>query len=85
MKYLSLILWVTQFGLSILVPPCLLLLLAVWLQNKFGLGLWIVAVLGILGILIAIGTARANWRAMRKEAEAASGSKRPPLGFNDHQ
>ena len=85
MKYLSLILWVTQFGLSILVPPCLLLLLAVWLQNQYGLGMWIVAVLGILGLLIAVGTARANWRAMRKEAESASGVKQPPLGFNDHQ
>ena len=85
MKYLSLILWVTQFGLSILVPPCLLLLLAVWLQNQYGLGMWIVAVLGILGLLIAVGTARANWRAMRKEAESTSGGKQPPLGFNDHQ
>lgn len=85
MKYLSLILWVTQFGLSILVPPCLLLLLAVWLQNQYGLGMWTVAVLGILGLLIAVGTARANWRAMRKEAESASGGKQPPLGFNDHQ
>lgn len=85
MKYLSLILWVTQFGLSILMPPCLFLLLAVWLQNKFGLGLWIVAALGILGVLISIGTARANWRAMRKEAEDASGNKTPPISFNDHQ
>jgi len=84
MKKLSLILWVTQFGLSILLPPCLLLLLAVWLQNKFGLGMWIVAVLGILGALISIGTARANWRAMRKEAEEATDNKRPPIGFNDH-
>lgn len=85
MKYLSLILWVTQFGLSILMPPCLFLLLAVWLQNKFGLGLWIVAAMGILGVLISIGTARANWRAMRKEAEDASGNKAPPISFNDHQ
>ena len=84
MKYLSLILWVTQFGLSLLVPPCSLLLLAIWLQNKFGLGLWIVAVLGVLGVLIAIGTAKANWRAMRKDAEAASDNPLPPIAFNDH-
>lgn len=85
MKNLSLILWVTQFGLSILVPPCLLLLLAAWLQQRFGLGIWIVAALGSLGILIAIGTARANWRAMRKEAEKTTDSNRPPISFNDHQ
>lgn len=85
MKKLSLILWVTQFGLSILLPPCLLLLLAVWLQNRFGLGMWILVVLGILGFLIAVSTARANWRAMRKDAEAASDRQPPPVAFNDHQ
>ena len=85
MKILSLILWVTQFGLSILLPPCFFLLLGFWLQQKFGFGLWILAVLGILGALISVGTARANWRAMRKEAEAAAGSGKPPISFNDHQ
>lgn len=85
MKNLSLILWVTQFGLSILVPPCFFLLLAVWLQQKYGFGLWIVAVLGILGALISVGTARANWRAMRKEAQNAADSEKPPVSFNDHQ
>lgn len=85
MKTLSLLLWVTQFGLSIMIPPCLLLLLAVWLQQKFGLGMWIVVVMGIFGILISIGTARANWRAMRNEAEEAAGSKAPPIGFNNHE
>ena len=37
----------------------------------------------ILGILIAVSTARANWRSMRKEAE--SGSQPPPVSFNDHK
>ena len=85
MKTLTMLLWVTQFGLSIMVPPCLLLLAAVWLQQRFGWGMWIVAVMGILGVLISVGTARANWRAMRKEAENAVGSKTPPIGFNNHE
>ena len=33
MKFLNLLMWVTQFGLSILFPLCFFLLLAVWLQN----------------------------------------------------
>ena len=85
MKKLSLILWVTQFGLSILVPPCFFLLLASWLQQKYGIGMWIVAVFGILWVMIAVGTARANWCAMLKEAEDASGSQTPPVGFNNHE
>ena len=85
MKKLTLILWVTQFGLSILMPPCLFLLLAVWLQERFGWGLWIVAVLGVLGLLVAFSTAKANLRAMRRDADAASRKDPPPIAFNDHQ
>lgn len=84
MKFLSLILWVTQFGLSILFPTCFFLFLGVWLQTRFGLGLWIVAVLGVLGFLTSISTARSCLRSMRKEAEKASSQEKPPIAFNDH-
>lgn len=83
MKTLSLILWVTQFGLSILLPPCLFLWLAVYLQQKHGFGPWTTIAGIVLGILVAISTARANWRVMRKEAE--SGAQPPPVSFNDHK
>ena len=82
MKLLELILWVTQFGLSVFIPPCFLLLLANWLQNKFGWGLWCTAVFGILGLLISLSTARANWKAMKKAADRDR--KAPPVSFNDH-
>ena len=36
--------WLTQFGLSVALPPVLLLLGAVWLKNHFALGSWIVLV-----------------------------------------
>lgn len=84
MKFLSLLLWVTQFGLSVLFPLCFFLLLAVWLQSRFGLGLWIVIVLGILGLLTSISTARSCIRSLRKDAEAAGEQKEPPIAFNDH-
>lgn len=83
MKTLSLILWVTQFGLSILLPPCFFLWLAAWLQQTHGWGFWTTIAGGILGALIAVSTAKANWRSMRKEAEA--GSKPPPVSFNEHK
>ena len=83
MKLLELLLWVTQFGLSIFVPPCFLLLLAHWLQGKFGWGLWCPLVFGLLGLLIAFSTARANWKYMRKLSE--QDSKKPPVSFNDHR
>ena len=85
MKLLNLLMWVTQFGLSCLFPICFFLLLAVWLQQKFNLGIWIIIVLGILGTLITISTVRANWKAMRKAADEAADSAPPPIAFNDHK
>ena len=82
MKTLELILWVTQFGLSVFIPPCVLLLLSHWLQSRFGWGLWCPLVLGLLGLLISLSTARANWKFMRKTAE--KNQKEPPVSFNNH-
>ena len=36
--------WLTQFGLSIVIPPVLCIMGAVWLQRQFALGGWVVAV-----------------------------------------
>ena len=57
MKFLNLLMWVGQFGFSVIFPTVFFLILAVWLQNKFGLGLWIVVLFGILGVLTSISTA----------------------------
>ena len=84
MKLLNLLMWVTQFGLSILFPLCFFLLLAVWLKQKFQLGMWIIVVLGILGVLITISTVRANLKALRKAADEAASQTPPPMAFNDH-
>lgn len=84
MKFLSLLMWVTQFGFSALFPTCFFLLVAVWLQEKFALGMWIVAVLGILGLMTSFPTARACLRSILKEIERTSDRKDPPPAFNDH-
>ena len=85
MKILSLLMWVGQFGFSIIFPTLFFLLAAVWLQNKFQLGMWIILVFGILGILTTVSTAKSCLRSLRKAAEEASGSKHPPIGFNEHK
>lgn len=84
MNVLSLLIWVTQFGLSILLPPCFFLWLAYWLQNRFNLGFWVMIVLGILGLLISFQTAKANLKAMLKEVNRASSQEDPPVSFNSH-
>ena len=84
MRFLSLLMWVGQFGFSVIFPTLFFLLLAVWLQNTFGLGAWILVVLGILGILTSISTTRSCLRSLRKAAEDASSREPPPIAFNDH-
>lgn len=84
MKFLSLLMWVGQFGLSIVFPTLFFLLLAVLLQARFGLGSWILVVLGTTGILTSVQTARSCLRSLRRAAEEAADTKEPPVCFNDH-
>lgn len=84
MKTLNLLMWVGQFGFSVIFPTVFFLFVAVWLQNKFGLGMWILIVFGILGVLTSISTTKSCLRSLRKAAEEASGEKQLPVSFNDH-
>ena len=85
MKYLSLLTWVTQLGFSILFPTCAMLLLANWLQNRFGLGLWIMVLLGVIGVFTSISTTKSCIRSLIKAADEITEDKGPPpVAFNDH-
>ena len=84
MKILNLLMWVGQFGFSIIFPTLFFLLVAVWLQQKFQLGMWIVVALGIIGLLTSISTTKSCLRSMQKAAEEISGSKKNIVNFNDH-
>ena len=85
MKLLSLLMWVGQFGFSIIFPMPVFLYAGVWLQNRFSLGSWILILSGILGLLTTVSTVRSCLHSLRKAAEEASGGKHTPISFNDHQ
>ena len=84
MKILNLLLWVTQFGFSILFPLCFFLVLAVWLQTKFALGMWVIVAFGILGLLTTVSTVKSCLKSILKAADEASDRKEVPIAFNDH-
>ena len=84
MKLLALLTWVGQFGLSVIFPTLFFLVIAVWLQGKYQLGMWIIVVFGILGVLTSISTTRSCMRSLKKAADEVSGEKKIPLSFNDH-
>lgn len=44
----------TQLGLSVVTPPILAVLGALWLQDRFGLGDWVLFVAILVGILSGV-------------------------------
>ena len=86
-KFLSLILWVTQFGLSVLFPLCGMLFVGVWLQQKFDWSMLSLAPFVALGLLISVSTAKTCIKSLLRDAEEASGEKKKvkPLSFNEHK
>lgn len=76
--------WLTQFGLSVCLPPVLCIAAAVWLQDSFHLGAWIV-VLGIaLGISGAVGSLRTSLKAIERQGKSGANKRPPPVSFNKH-
>ena len=84
MKNISLIVWLTQLGMSVAVPPAGFILLAVWLRNRFDLGLWVIWIGIILGLVGAIDGLRTSLKAMERLSKDKPEDGSPPVSFNDH-
>lgn len=78
-KNLSLLVWVTQFGLSVTVPLCGALLIGSWLD----FGPWALAACGLVGLLTSVSTACSCVKAMRKETK--QDQEQPCVAFNEHE
>ena len=76
--------WLTQFGMSVAVPPVLSLWGAVWLQRRFALGGWVVAAGFIVGLLAAVGGLRSSLKAIDRQAKSPKKPDPPPVSFNRH-
>ena len=83
MKNLSLLVWLTQLGLSVAVPLAGFILLGVWLNSRFGLGAWIVIVCTAVGIICAVDGLRSSLKAMERLAHKETKDE-PPVSFNEH-
>ena len=79
-ELLRLLSLLTQLGLSVIVPLLLCLFGALYLQNRFGLGGWIVAV----GVLLGLGGAAASLRSVLRSLPQGKGPDDPPASLNQH-
>lgn len=84
MKDLSLLVWLTQLGLSVALPFGGFILLALWLQSEWGWGQWVLWVGIVLGIICAIDGFRSSIKAMERLSKHKDDPEPPAVSFNDH-
>ncbi len=84
MKDLSLLVWLTQLGLSVALPLIGFPLLALWLQSRFGWGQWIFWVALGLGIYSAFDGLRASLKTLERLTRNKKKDEPPPVSFSEH-
>ena len=77
MKNLGLIVWMTQLGLSVAFPLAGFVLGAVWLRNRFDLGIWILILGIVLGFAGAVDGLRTSLKAMELLSREKNEEKKP--------
>ena len=83
MKNMSLLVWITQLGLSVAAPLVGFILLGVWLHQRFAWGSWVIWVGVILGISSAIGGLRSSL-AFAARLSDPKNDEPPTVAFDDH-
>ena len=84
MKNVSMLVWLSQLGLSVIAPLAGFILLAVWLHNECGLGKWIIWLGIILGLISAVNGFLNSLKTMDMLAKDKTEREIPP-SFNDHE
>ncbi len=83
MKDITLLVWLTQLGLSVALPPAGFILLALWLQRRFEWGNWVLWVGVALGVICAFDGLRTSLKALTRITKDKD-KKNPPVSYNDH-
>ena len=83
MKDLSLLVWLTQLGLSVALPPAAFILLAVWLRDSCGWGSWVLWVGILLGIYCAVTGFISSMKTLKRLTDGKKKDE-PPVSFNEH-
>lgn len=86
MREFNLLIWLTQLGISVAAPLAGFTLLAIWLRQRFDLGIWVLIVGIALGLAGAVDGFRVSIKAMEQMSKnKPSENEPPPVSFNDHQ
>ena len=83
MKNLSLLVWMTQLGLSVVLPLAGLIWLGLWLKNSCGWGVWALIAGVVLGVVLAADGLRNSLKLMNRMAKNNQADK-PSISYNEH-
>jgi hypothetical protein len=83
MKDLKLLVWLSQLGLSVVVPPVCLIWLAIWLRDSWGWGGWVLWVGIALGIYCAIHGLISSLNILKRMTSDKKKNE-PNVSFNEH-
>lgn len=84
MKEWGLLIWIPQFGISVVFPLIGFIMLAVWLHNSRGWGSWVIWVGILFGLITAAIGFRDTARAMLQMSQKKDDQQNPGISFNDH-
>lgn len=84
MKEWGLLIWLPQFGISVVFPLIGFIMLAVWLHNTKGWGIWVIWVGILFGLITAAVGFRDTYRAMLHQSGGKGKEQEPGVSFNNH-
>lgn len=84
LKELSMLVWLTQLGLSVAFPLFGFVGGAVWLRQMFGLGIWVVFAGIFLGMYCAIHGFVQSMKILNQMHNKKKKKEAPSVFFNDH-
>lgn len=84
MKDLTLLVWLTQLGLSVAAPLAGFFLLALWLRSSLGWGDWVIWVGLVMGLLTALAGFRNALKLMDRLSRPSSAPEKPPVSYSEH-
>lgn len=76
---------VGQLGFTLLTPPVALLLLAWWLQDRFGLGSWVMVVGLLFGLVTSGASAWRFWKRLSGSLNRQQEKQETPVVFYHHE
>lgn len=84
MKEWGLLIWLPQFGISVVFPLIGFIMLAVWLRDSWGWGQWVIWAGVFCGLFTAAVGVRDTAKAMLMLDEKKKDKEDSPISFNQH-